>query len=76
MSRRAFTDVQLEALENEFNKSNYHDVFSREDLAHRMELPEQRSQVCVISFVYIIKIFFIIWSLNLIRLGIFSKVSA
>ena len=45
MSGRTFTEVQLEALESEFNKSNYHDVFSRDEMQNRMELPEQRSQV-------------------------------
>lgn len=44
--RRSFAQVQLEALENEFNKSNYHDVFSRDELTNRMEYAEQlRSQV-------------------------------
>jgi hypothetical protein len=46
--RRSFAQVQLEALENEFNKSNYHDVFSRDELTNRMEYAEQlRSQVCI-----------------------------
>lgn len=44
--RRSFAQVQLEALENEFNKTNYHDVFSRDELANRIEYAEQiRSQV-------------------------------
>jgi hypothetical protein len=47
--RRTFAQVQLEALENEFNKSNYHDVFSRDEMANRMEYVEQlRSQVCIL----------------------------
>lgn len=48
MPQRTFTEVQLEALENEFNKSNYHDVFARDELANRVELSEQRSQVDLI----------------------------
>ena len=48
--RRSFAQVQLEALENEFNKSNYHDVFSRDEIANRMEYAEQmRSQVGIQS---------------------------
>lgn len=53
MSGRTFTEVQLEALESEFNKSNYHDVFSRDEMQNRMELPEQRSQVyTVFNYIY------------------------
>lgn len=47
--RRTFAQVQLEALENEFNKSNYHDVFSRDELANRIEYDQLRSQVRIIK---------------------------
>jgi hypothetical protein len=52
--KRSFAQMQLEALENEFNKTNYHDVFSRDEFANRMEYAEQlRSQVCIkIDFLY------------------------
>lgn len=49
--RRSFAQMQLEALENEFNKSNYHDVFSRDEMANRLEYAEQmRSQVSIFIF--------------------------
>ncbi|XP_046852140.1 paired box protein Pax-5-like isoform X2 [Xenia sp. Carnegie-2017] len=46
--RRSFAQVQLEVLENEFSKSNYPDVFSRDELVNRMDYAEQlRSQVWI-----------------------------
>lgn len=55
-TRTAFSNLQLDQLELAFSRSHYPDVFTREDLSNKLNIREDRIQVCLLK-----KFFFLLW---------------
>lgn len=52
-NRTSFSQDQIDALEKEFERTHYPDVYARERLAQKITLPEARIQVSFFLFFFL-----------------------